>query len=541
MNVPAAPVRGVTSARVAPSRRWNPLAVVVVVLGLILAAVLSWITYAVNSHNERRLLNLQVEQASTVIQVALPTIQTALASAVEIATNTDGSPARFRSYMSDYVGAPPATFVSGSLWRIDGARPRLLAVVGQQPDLGSDPAVVARLFAPAAAKTVLHVAGPLGAGPTRRLGYGVAATGAKPRYAVYAESALPADKKVKTPKSTPFGDLRFALYLGHAQTPAQLLEANVDLPVPGPTSTVSIPFGTSSFTLVAGANGQLGGSLSAALWWIVALAGLVLSLLSGFATNRLIQRRRAAEQLIDEVQFLLSEQRGIAESLQRALLPHELPDVPGVDLGVRYIPGFVGVEIGGDWYDVIQLEAGRFFFVVGDVSGRGVAAGTVMAALHFAIRAFVSEGHQPAEVLNALSGLLDVTRDHHFATVLCGIADVTAHELTMANAGHLPPLLISAEGSDFLATKVGPPIGVKGAGRYEQVTLTVPAKATVLSYTDGLIERRGETLDDGMNRLQELTVDANTPLESLLGTLVSTLGRHDSDDDTAILGMRWVI
>ena len=76
--------------------------------------------------------------------------------------------------------------------------------------------------------------------------------------------------------------------------------------------------------------------------------------------------------------------------MQRALLPQELPDVPGVEVGVRYIPGFVGVQIGGDWYDVIRLDERRFFFVVGDVSGRGVAAGSVMAALHFAIRGFVS-------------------------------------------------------------------------------------------------------------------------------------------------------
>ena len=124
--------------------------------------------------------------------------------------------------------------------------------------------------------------------------------------------------------------------------------------------------------------------------------------------------------------------------------------------------------------------------------------------------------------------------------MLCGIADVAAHEVTIANAGHLPPLLISSEGTSFLATSVGPPIGVKNKVPYEQVTLRVPDKATVLTYTDGLIERRGETLDDGMSRLQELTDGSSTPLEELLGTLVSTLGRHDSDDDTAILGMRWL-
>ena len=518
-------------------RGWRPLAVVVVVIGLAATAVLSWITYTVNNHNERRLLKLQVEQTGTVLQVILPSIQTPLASAAEIAATSGGDPVPFRTYMTAYVGAK-GTFASVSLWRIDGHVPVPVTVVGAAPDLQPD-AAAASFFASTLGKSTVNVIGPLGSGSRRRLGYGFAAAGARPKFAVYAESALPPDKKVKIAADSPFADLRFALYLGTTQRPDNLLETNVDLPVPGPTAMVVVPFGSSKLTLVAGAKGQLGGTLSGAVWWVVAIAGTIVSAVAGFAANRLVQRRRAAEHLTAEVQYLLREQRSIAESLQRALLPQALPDVPGLEVGVRYIPGFLGAEIGGDWYDIMRLDDRRFFFVVGDVSGRGVAAGAVMAQLHFAIRGFVSEGHQPAKVLDALGGLLDVTRDHHFATVLCGIADVDSHEVTIANAGHLPPLLMTAEGSSYLTTIVGPPIGVRATGPYEQVVLTVPQQATVLAYTDGLIERRGETLDDGMNRLHELTVDTSPSLDGLLGTLVSTLGQHDSDD-TAILGMRWL-
>jgi serine phosphatase RsbU (regulator of sigma subunit) len=298
-------------------------------------------------------------------------------------------------------------------------------------------------------------------------------------------------------------------------------------------------------TLVAARAGQLGGSLAQMLWWIVALIGAALAIASAVVAERLQRRRRAAERLTGEVRSLLSEQRGIAETLQHALLPQRLPDIAGLDIAVRYIPGVDGIEIGGDWYDLIALDEHRVFFVVGDVSGRGVASGSVMASLLFAIRGFVSEGYGPAEVLDRLSALLDVRRDQHFATVVCGIADIDRHEITLANAGHLPPLLLGDGGEsagDFLRVPTGPPIGVRHGAPYTEVTVSVPARATLLAYTDGLVERRGENLDIGLHQLHTVARGTSGRVADVLGTIVAELAPSGSgcfDDDTAILGVRW--
>jgi serine phosphatase RsbU (regulator of sigma subunit) len=215
--------------------------------------------------------------------------------------------------------------------------------------------------------------------------------------------------------------------------------------------------------------------------------------------------------------------------------------VAGVQSATRYLPGTNGVDIGGDWYDLMPLDDGRFFFVVGDVSGRGVAAGSVMAALRFAIRAFVSEGHPPEVILESLRSMIDVADDHHFATVLCGIADVERREVRIASAGHLPPLCVQAGSAEFLDTPVGVPIGVRSTHPYRSSVVALPANATLLVYTDGLIERRGENLDVGLERLRTVAGSAaSNPLDAMLDTVVSELAHAGLEDDTAILGVRWL-
>jgi serine phosphatase RsbU (regulator of sigma subunit) len=109
---------------------------------------------------------------------------------------------------------------------------------------------------------------------------------------------------------------------------------------------------------------------------------------------------------------------------------------------------------------VVQLDDERFVFIVGDVSGRGVRAAAVMAALQFAGRAYAHEGSSPAMLLERPSRSVDNERDDHFATVLCGLADVTAHTLVLASAGHLPPLIMNGDDARFAAIKPGPPLGL---------------------------------------------------------------------------------
>ena len=419
--------------------RVSSLAAVTLLTGLLIVAALSWISFRTNEHEEAKLLELKVREVGAVLTQALPTIQTPLASAAEIAAITDGSASSFDEFMSPDVG-PKATFVSASLWRVTPRGPKMLIDLGRQPAFARHPKELASFFARSEATPLLTVIGALsGSYPVLGYAYTPAHSDA---FVVYAESAIPIDRRVPISASSPFADLNFALYLGSGPEPANLLETTSDqLPIPGATKSVTVAFGHARLTLVASAIGNLGGSLPADLPWIIAVSGLVLSILAALVAERLVRRRRRAEQLAAENRSLYREQRGIAESLQRALLPEELPRVPGIEMGARYVAGAEGVDIGGDWYDVIPVGPDRFMFVVGDVSGRGIRAATVMARLHFAIRAYVADGDDPATIVSKLSRLIDVSEDGHFATMLCGSIDVTA---ARAHARQRRPSLPSA-------------------------------------------------------------------------------------------------
>jgi serine phosphatase RsbU (regulator of sigma subunit) len=197
------------------------------------------------------------------------------------------------------------------------------------------------------------------------------------------------------------------------------------------------------------------------------------------------------------------------------------------------------MDVGGDWYDVIPIDDSRAFVVVGDVSGRGLHAATMMASLRYSMRAYAAERHSPAEILHALSNLLSVRRDGHFATVLCGLVDVERRTITCANAGHPEPLLVDGHDAQFIRTMIGVPIGVRPDARYDEVTTTLPLRATIFMYTDGLVERRGEVLDVGLQRLADAAVTNGSPLDEVLGEMVARTIPHGSDDDAALIGVRW--
>jgi serine phosphatase RsbU (regulator of sigma subunit) len=142
-------------------------------------------------------------------------------------------------------------------------------------------------------------------------------------------------------------------------------------------------------------------------------------------------------------------------------------------------------------------------------------------------------------VLDAAAQLIDIEHDKHFATVLCGIADLPGHRVTIASAGHLPPLIVSEERTEFLAVPTGAPIGVRTGKGYVSTTVPVPSGATLLAYTDGLVERRNETLDDGLRRLMDAARAAGAGGEALVDGLMTALLPDGNDDDTAVLGLQW--
>jgi len=522
---------------VLPAGRRAPrrLSVIVAAGGLALTAVLAWTASTANHSSNNRLLRLQVRQTVSALSSALPSVQSQLVDALKVATATNSS-SIFKSFVSDEAGGK-GEFTSLSLWQRGGTGTKLLTFVGAEPELVLDGAARS-FFAHVRPSATLQVTGILKSS-SPRLGYAEMEPG-ETHYVVYAESALPASRKLVVPSSSAFSDLNFALYLGKRQLPSQLIEASVTTPIRGLHAVASLPFGNTAITVVGTPTTQLTGTLSASLVWIVVIIGAVLSLASATTVEYVARRRWIAERLAEDVARLYAEQHSIAETLQRAILPEQIPAIAGMEIAVRYLPGVNGVDVGGDWYDVVPLEEGRFVFVVGDVSGRGVKAAAVMASLHYASRGFALEGHPPEGILEQLAKTLDISRDEHFATVLVGLVDVARHQVTIANAGHLPPVLCSANKAAVVPIQPGSPIGISNRLTVEPLLVTVEAHATLIAYTDGLVERRGESLDEGIGRLQIAAERNTSTLEELLSGIVTDLTMDAPDDDIALIGLRWL-
>ncbi|MEY2514202.1 MAG: hypothetical protein QOJ89_1560 [bacterium] len=228
----------------------------------------------------------------------------------------------------------------------------------------------------------------------------------------------------------------------------------------------------------------------------------------------------------------------IAETLQRSLLPQALPAVPGVALAARYLPAAAESEVGGDWYDAIALPGGRILLVMGDVSGKGLAAASTLGALRNAIRAYALDGHGPAEIAERVNRfvLAEPSRDH-MATLVLAVFDPVDGQLSWVNAGHPPPLTLDAEGAPaFLEGARSVPLGVLPFPGYAQDTVVIASGGAVVLYTDGLIERRGEHLETGMALLAGAasagTLDAAGLCDRLLA---ATVPDGATSDDVALL------
>ncbi len=521
---------------------WLPLGVLLV--GIATTAVLAVISRNNYTSNEKRILELRVHDAGSLVTSAIPATETTLASAAVLAEATRGDVQRFMTFITPFTTGPRKQFASVSLWRLDEVARGPLAVVGLQPEVSA--AEAPSFFARVAASRQLTVDDLLQA-HTPAIGFGYRAPGAGTRYAVYAETLLPASRRSKYQSNSAFSDLDYAIFVGDSTRPRDLLVTDLGrLPVPSPNVKDVIPFGDSALTLVMDARVPLAGSLPRELPWIVVIAGVILTLGAVGLTVRLIQRQQHTEQLAvslertaSENRRLYAEQRNISRTLQHALLPERLPGIPGAETTGRYSPGEPGVEVGGDWYDVIPLDPGRLLLVVGDVSGRGLPAATTMASLRFAIHAYAAQNDPATTILSKLSGLLNVASSGQLATVLCALIDVDAHELTVTSAGHLPPLLINGDDAEYVESEVGLPIGVQDHASYASKTVSVSSGATLIAFTDGLVERRGENLDQGLARLRAAAGHNHASLEELLDRLLEELRSGSAQDDTAIVGVRW--
>ncbi|MFG2682971.1 SpoIIE family protein phosphatase [Streptomyces sp. NPDC048392] len=229
-------------------------------------------------------------------------------------------------------------------------------------------------------------------------------------------------------------------------------------------------------------------------------------------------------------------QRETAVTLQRSLLPQELEEPDDLRVAATYHPGGTEAAVGGDWYDVITLGGGRSALVIGDVMGRGVRAAAVMGQLRTAVRAYARLDLPPHEVLQLLDGLATEIDANQIATCVYAIHDPNEGRLVYASAGHLPILVRDENGTVQRADEpTGPPLGT-GGWIHASGSIALPPGSTAVLYTDGLVERRNEDLDEGIAALERALSGATGSPQVVCDRLVRSAGvTPDHDDDVAVL------
>jgi serine phosphatase RsbU (regulator of sigma subunit)/anti-sigma regulatory factor (Ser/Thr protein kinase) len=248
--------------------------------------------------------------------------------------------------------------------------------------------------------------------------------------------------------------------------------------------------------------------------------------------------RQAAEAL--ERARLHEAELQVAETLQRSLLPASLPEVPGLRLAARYRAAAEHVEVGGDWYEAVTLPDGGLCLAVGDVVGRGVIAATVMGQLRSAMRALALEGAEPDLLLHRLNRFALGIGAGGIATAACVMLDAGG-ELRYACAGHPPPLVVGpANARRFLEEGRSPPLATSADSTFVAARTRLEHGETLLIYTDGLIERRRESLDEGLGRLARSAGAASGLSPDELADLViaELLDGAGNEDDVALLAAR---
>lgn len=232
----------------------------------------------------------------------------------------------------------------------------------------------------------------------------------------------------------------------------------------------------------------------------------------------------------------LFEQRRLAEALQRQLLP-DLRDVAGVEIASRYLPAS-RETLGGDWYDAFPLPGGRIAVVVGDVVGHGVAAAAVMAQLRTALRAYAADGFGPAEVVDRMNRMMWQLGPRAMTTLAYVVLDQERQLLLHVSAGHPPPLTVAADGGvAYLEGQASMPLGVAPGTRYGSTSHPYPDGTTILLYTDGLVERRGEVIDVGLERLRA-AVDPAGDVQRMCADITARLVPEQRADDVAMIAVR---
>ena len=513
---------------------WLPASVLVVLLLVTVAATL--VTRAVVSDQDRRLLNERATEVSLVLNTSLSSVPATLAALGHVAR--DGGTALFTKEAAQDVAASPRDVAFALLRRQAGG---FVVVAEAGPGLWVGervPGVAASVVAAAQKGSKLVATPVIGSGAHRLLGFAMAGPAAPPGTILYRQSALGQVKAPLEAGTAPFHELGVVLYDASRPGSSEVLVTTTkDVPLRGPVQYLPFIVGASHWLLAVSSPHPLVGSVAASAPWVALAVGLIGAVLIASTLEQVVRRRDAA------VALYRSEHR-VAETLQHKLLP-TLSALPGLDIASRYVAAADGQQVGGDWFDVFEIGAGKTAVVIGDVMGHDIEAAAAMAQVRAGLRAYAWEGGEPGLVIERLARFVDAFSVTGLVTVVYGVLDALgdggARWFRWANAGHLPPLVqLPDRQVHELRDGNSGVIGAPTPAPRGQGARLLPPGSTLVLYTDGLVERPGVTLTGSIEQLraslqrQRSGTSANEVCEALLRAVPT----EEARDDIAIVAVR---
>jgi serine phosphatase RsbU (regulator of sigma subunit) len=490
------PRRGEAEPGGAGVTRRRPQAAAIALLVLLLATgLMTWLTAHVVHDQERKLLSERATEINLVLEENVNSIATQLGS------------------LGHLSGEHPSLFDTEAAADLGNARTQAIALLHPGPGPGTwtvvtsagtglRPGQVLDGVAARTATEALSMKGMLatrvyGLGAARSIGFVMAAPSGA---VVYRQDLLGPPRPPSAAGTAPFSEVRVVLYDSTTRDPAQVLTTTAPKLPLGP-SAIYTPYmaGRSRWLLGVEAAQPLVGSVASDAPWAVLIVGVVgAALVYGFMES-VVRRRNAAL-------LLYQSEHRFAETLQRRLLS-PLVAPPGLDVASRYVAASDDHQVGGDWFDVFDLDGGRVGMVIGDVMGHDVEAAAAMAQVRAGLRAYAIEGGSPGTVLARLAHLIEAFEITVLVTVVYGIIDAPEGDgsrvFRWANAGHLPPLVHRPSGEvSELTGGVSPVLGAPVAGPRSEGSCEVTPGSTIVLYTDGLVEEHGVDLGESLAALR---------------------------------------
>lgn len=484
--------RRVGRFHVVPLITWFGLAAVTAGLAILAQVVVT--------HEEKTLLTERANEVNLVLSDSLSTTASNLETlARDVAS---GGVAAFALDARDQLSAAP----SGGPAALALLRPSSGGAFVVVAEAGTGLAVGQAVSAPQAQAMRLALAGHsmtatgvYGSGRSRSVGFALAAPGG---LVVYRQTVIGPVHPPAQAQSAPFSELRVVVYASPRPDPAEVLVATArSLPLHGSVRYVPLMAGETRWLTGVSAVHPLIGTLAAAAPWVVLGVGLAGSVLVFFLLEGMAYRR-------DLAMRALENEHRFAEALQRRLLP-EVPVLAELDVASSYVPGSDNQRVGGDWFDVFNLDDGKTAVVIGDVMGHDEEAAAAMAQLRSAVRAYAAEGGDPSWVVERVARLVDLFDIAGIVTMIYGVLDPAGSDgsrmFSWANAGHLPPLLRSPHGTTVeLSDGSSPLLGAPFAGPRPMGQQRLEGGSALLLYTDGLVESHRENLASSVRRLVEV-------------------------------------